>query len=61
MRFVSLNGSGYGWYRILIWPDIPPPDIRPIILPDTEYPAGWISFYLDKDQNQNVLDAQNLY
>ena len=30
-----------GLYRILIWPDIRPPDIRPIILPDTGYPAGY--------------------
>ena len=28
-----------GLYRILILPDIRPPDIWPIILPDTGYPA----------------------
>ena len=33
-------GEELGLYRILIWPDIRPPDIRPIILPDTGYPAG---------------------
>ena len=28
-------------YRIVIWPDIRPPDIRPRSLPDTGYPAGY--------------------
>ena len=30
-----------GLHRILIWPDIRPPDILPIIFPDTGYPAGY--------------------
>ena len=30
-----------GLHGILIWPDIRPPDIRPISLPDTGYLAGY--------------------
>ena len=31
-----------GLYRMLIWPDVRPPDIRSIILPDTRFRPGWI-------------------
>ena len=35
----SENSLKVGLYRLLIWLDVRPPDIRPIIFPDTGYPA----------------------
>ena len=50
----QLFGFSVGLHRILNWLDIRPPDIRPTILPDTGYPAGYlpknISLVLVKNQ-----------
>ena len=47
--------------RILIWPDIQPPDIRPIILPDTGYPAWPDTRYPAKNKFNSIIKKLDIF